>query len=126
MQAREKRGVFAIAVLVAVSVLLFSVFWFFPSTKTSSSPIDAYSVSSSNELIFLVSDLCEGCDTLEPAVIEAAGKAGLGFRKMKYSQPIPVPSYIVIREGVVTVGSARTREELTQQLCVTAKIKALC
>lgn len=109
--------------LVVVALFFWAVVKLNPSTA---GPLDASAVASENELVLLISDSCTACNSLEAPAKDLAEKAGLGFRTLRYSQPMPVPNYMVVFEGTATVGSVRNLQDLKDQLCVTAGIKSVC
>ena len=122
----KQKTSFTTVILSGILVVLLLLFFFRMSKTTLGGPLDATAVASNNEIILLVSESCSLCESIEPSFIDFAESAGLGFRKLAYSQPVPLPSYIVVHEGVVTIGSARNAKELKQQLCVTAGLNAVC
>ena len=90
MSNEKKRSVLNIIVFVALVGMFFWLFKYQPLSQLS--PLTALSVASPDELILLASSACTICDTIEPAFRSVAERAGIAFRRLEYSQKIPLPS----------------------------------
>jgi len=55
-----------------------------------------------------------------------AGKAGLAYSKAKYFQPVQVPGYLLVKDGVVTLNAVGTKANLASALCDATGSQAVC
>lgn len=79
------------------------------------------------EFIFLGSDACTtACDEMEPVTKEMVEKAGLTFSKAKYFQPVQVPGYLLIKDGVVSLNAIQDKATLAVNLCEATGSDSVC
>jgi len=79
------------------------------------------------EFIFLGSEACTtACDDMEPVAKEVVEKAGLKFSKAKYFQPVQVPGYLLIKDGVVSLNAIQNKAALSKSLCDATDNEDVC
>tara|TARA_Y100000310_G_scaffold345030_1_gene461292 strand:+ start:3769 stop:5034 length:1266 start_codon:yes stop_codon:yes gene_type:complete len=82
---------------------------------------------SQNELIFMDSDSCTTlCDEMEPIAKEIAEKAGLNFKRLKFTQPADIPGFVLINDGELTISGIENEAALTKQVCDVTDNEAVC
>ncbi len=80
-----------------------------------------------DEFIFMNSDGCTtACDEMEPIAKEYAKKAGLKFSKSKYFQPVRVPGFVLVTNGVVRVSAISDKVSLVKTLCDATGKQEVC
>jgi hypothetical protein len=82
---------------------------------------------SENEFIYMDSDSCTtACDKMEPIAREIAEKAGLNFRKLKFTQSADIPGFVLINDGELTISGIENEAALTKQICDVTNNEAVC
>lgn len=80
-----------------------------------------------NSFIFMNSDVCTAaCDEMEPVAKEIALKTGLRFSKAKYSQPVPIPGYVLIKDGKLTIAGINDKGSFIQEMCTATNNEEIC
>jgi len=82
---------------------------------------------SKDSFIFMNSEACTtACDTMEPIAKELAQKAGLSFSKAKYFQPVEVPGYVLIKDGIISLSGIQDKASLVNALCDATGSDGVC
>ncbi len=111
-------------VLVILLIISISLFGF---KKEINDDNDKDVESNQNSFIFMNSDGCTTlCDEMELVAKEIAQKAGLNFRKLKYSQPVPIPGYVLIKDGIITLNGISDKGSLFKNLCDATQNTEVC
>jgi len=77
--------------------------------------------------VFLNSDSCTtACDSMEPIAKDMAEKADLSYSKATYFQPIEIPGYLLVKDGVISLNGIQDKASLIKGLCDATSEEAVC
>ncbi|MEA2037465.1 MAG: hypothetical protein U9O94_08190 [Nanoarchaeota archaeon] len=108
-----------LAILLVASILTNG----FSGTSSGTSGV----ISTEDSFIFLGSDSCTTqCDEMEPVAKEIVEKSGLTFQKAKYFQPVEIPGYLLIKDGVVSLNGIQDKSSFVQQICDATASEEVC
>lgn len=79
-----------------------------------------------NSVVFLYSDSCGACSSIEPEIKEIVSATGLKYMKARYDEPGYAPGVIIIYDDAVLISGYRDSQSLKQQLCGFTKMKKAC
>lgn len=117
--SKVKKSTIWMAISAVLLILLIVSIWTGGFKRGSAGGDDSF--------IFLGSEACtEACTEMEPVAKDMATKAGLSYTKAKYFQPVQVPGYLVMKDGVVTLNAVGDRATLAKALCDTTKSASVC